>query len=455
MELLSSIFNYILNDLGSTVFIPVLMMLLGLLFKMKAKDAISSGLLLGVAFTAVSLVSGYMGDIVCPLAKDMASTVGKEFTIVDGGWSVLASVTWTWKYAFIMFPIQILVNFIMLAFKKTDTLNVDLWNVWGKAFVAYLTIQVTGRFWCGLVVAILQMVLELILGDAMRGKVQEATGVEGITIPHRHMLLCSLLYPVDVIMRKVPLLNKELTMDDLKEKLGFLFDKHVFGFIIGFIFGLAAKQSIASCFTIGIKCGCALLLLPKVAGLFMEALNPFAEAASSYMQAKAQNRKIYIGLDNPMLMGHGEIWTTVILCIPVTLLLAVILPFNKILPFAALDNLTLAICCFMVTGGNLLRMIILYVLGTPIYLAAATFVGPVISQLGWANGVLEQGQMFASAGMDCPGYTLIFTNLFQFLQGNFIYLILACIFIAGYVFTVKGFKKEGDAYFASLEKKDD
>lgn len=452
MEVISSVFNFILNDLGSTIFIPLLMIIIGKIFKMKWGDAISSGLLIGVAFAAVSLISGYMGDIICPLAKDMAGTVGKEFTIVDGGWSVLASVTWTWKYAFIMFPIQIAVNLIMIVMKKTDTLNVDMWNVWGKAFVAYLTIQVTGQFWCGIVIAILQMVLELILGDAMRGRVQETTGVDGITIPHRHMLLCSILYPVDKVLRKVPFMNKELTIDDLKKRFGFLFDKHVFGFIIGFVFGLLAKQNLAGCFQTGIKCGCALLLLPKVAGLFMEALNPIAEAASQFMSSKAGGRQLYIGLDNPMLLGNSEIWTTVILCIPVSILLAIVLPFNKILPFAALDNLTLAVCCFMVTRGNLLRMIILYIAGTPIYLAAATFVGPIISQLGWENGIYPAGQMYASAGMDCPAFTLIFVNLFQFLKGNFLYLILAAIYIAGYIVTVKGFRKEGEEYFASLEK---
>lgn len=452
MEIITSIFNYVVNDLGSTVFIPVLMIIIGKIFKMKWGEAISAGLLIGVAFAAVSMVSGYMGDIICPLAKDMAETVGKEFTIVDGGWATLASVTWTWKYAFIMFPIQILVNFIMIALKKTDTLNIDLWNVWGKAFIAYLTIAVTGQFWCGIVIAILQMVMELILGDAMRGRVQEVTGIEGITIPHRHMLLCSLLYPIDFVIRKIPFLQKELTIDNLKAKLGFLFDKHVFGFIIGFIFGLLAKQSIAQCFVVGIKCGCALLLLPKVAGLFMEAFNPIAEAASSYMKEHAGGRQLYIGLDNPMLLGGSEIWSTVIICIPVTILLAVILPFNKILPFAALDNLTLAVCAYMITRGNLLRMIILYIVGTPIYLAAATFVGPIISELGWQTGIFAQGQMYASAGMDCPAFTLIFVNFFQFLKGNFLWVALAAVYFAGYIFTVKKFKKDTNDFFKSLEK---
>lgn len=447
MEMISSVFNYILNDLGSTVVLPVFMMLIGKLFKMSWKSAISSGILLAVAFQAVGLVSGFMGDIITPVAKGMAETIGKEFTVVDGGWAPLASITWSWKYAFLFFPIQIGVNFIMIAIKKTDTLNIDLWNVWGKAFIAYLTYAISGNLIFGILVSILMMVLELILGDAMQPQVEKTTGIEGVSIPHRHMLLCSLLYPVDYVLRKVPFLDKEFTLTKLQEKVGFIFDKHIFGFILGFLFGLLAKQPLVGCFTLGVKCGCALLLLPKVASLFMESLNPIAEAATKFMSNKTKGgRKLFIGLDNPILMGNSEIWSVVIMCMPITLLLAMILPFNKILPFAALDNMTLGICVFMITNGNLLRMLILFVMGTPIYLFAATTIAPTISQLGVANGVLEQGKLIASAGMDAPAYVVIFSHLFDFLGGSFIPLLCAGIYLAGFIFTVKGFKKDAKAY---------
>ena len=49
-----------LNSVGAAVFVPVIMIIMGLVVKMKVKDALSSGLLLGVAFTGMSMLISYM-----------------------------------------------------------------------------------------------------------------------------------------------------------------------------------------------------------------------------------------------------------------------------------------------------------------------------------------------------------------------------------------------------------
>ena len=138
------------------------MIIVAKVFGMSWKKAISSGLMLAVAFQGVSLVSGLMFGTICPVGTSMAATVGRAFPITDGGWAPLSAVTWTWGYAFLMFPIQIAINLIMLAIKKTDTLNVDMWNVWGKAFVGYLTTAITGKLIFGIIIAIIQVIMELI-----------------------------------------------------------------------------------------------------------------------------------------------------------------------------------------------------------------------------------------------------------------------------------------------------
>lgn len=454
MEILSKIFGFIVNDLGSTIVLPVIMILVGKIFGMKWKDAFSSGLLLGIAFKAVGLVTGFMGDAICPVGKAMAETVGKEFPVVDGGWAPIASITWSWKYAFIMFPIQIVLNLILLAVKGTDTLNIDMWNVWGKAFVAYLTVAVTGKFYLGIIVACLMIVMELKMGDAMQPMVQKVTGIENVSCPHRHMLLCSLIYPADRLLRKIPFLNKDYNLNSLRKRFGIFFERHILGFILGTIFGLIAKYGVIESVKLGVVAGAALYLLPIVVRIFMTALNPIAEAATTKMKkAMKTDRQIFIGLDNPMLLGEDAIWIVVMMCMPVTLLLAFLLPDNGILPFAALDNLTLGLCVFMVTNGNILRMFILYITFTPVYLLAATYLAPLISTLGIENGIISEGTMIASAGMDAPAFTYIFTNLFTFLQGNFVPLILAVIYMAGFFFTIKGFKKESLANTAAAEIK--
>lgn len=454
MEILSKVFGFIVNDLGSTIVLPLIMMIVGKAFGMKWKEAFSSGLLLAVAFKAVGLVTGYMSDMICPVGKSMAETVGRSFPIVDGGWAPLSSITWSWKYAFLMFPIQIGVNLLMLALKKTKTLNIDMWNVWGKAFIGYLTVAATGKLYLGILMAIVMIVMELILGDAMQPRVQRITGIENVSCPHRHMLLCSLIYPVDMLLRKIPFLNKDLNLNTLRKKFGLLFERHILGFILGTMFGLIAGKKVIESVQLGIIAATALYLLPIVVRIFMMALNPIADAATSRMKKVLKSdQEVYIGLDNPMLLGEDAIWIVVMMCMPVTLLLAFLLPWNQILPFAALDNLTLGLCVYMVTNGNILRMFILYIAFTPAYLWVATTLAPTISALGIENGIISEGTLIASAGMDCPIFVYAFSRLFTFLQGNFVPLIIAVVYIIGFIYTVKGFKKEGLADKAAFAAK--
>lgn len=62
------------------------------------------------------------------------------------------------------------------------------------------------------------------------------------------------------------------------------------------------------------------------------------------------------------------IWFAIIVAIPFTLLWALILPGNKILPFAGIINIALIVPAYLVTRGNTLRMVILSIIGVPFFL---------------------------------------------------------------------------------------
>ena len=132
MDILSGVIDYVLNDLGSTVTLSILMLLLGLIVGMKPVKAISAAVMFGVGFSAMSLVIEYMTNAISPAAEAMTESVGKSFEIVDGGWPTLALITWTWRSAFLLFPLQIAINAIMFATGRTKTLNVDLNTSLGK-----------------------------------------------------------------------------------------------------------------------------------------------------------------------------------------------------------------------------------------------------------------------------------------------------------------------------------
>ena len=128
MDFLGTVINYILN-LGAPVFVPIIMLLAGLIVRMKLRDGISAAITLGVAFVGMSMLIAFMVGAIGSAAQTMMERTGIELSIVDGGWTTMANVSWAWPYAFLMFPLQVGVNILMLVFKKTNTFNADLWNV--------------------------------------------------------------------------------------------------------------------------------------------------------------------------------------------------------------------------------------------------------------------------------------------------------------------------------------
>lgn len=160
MEIFQNVINYILN-LGSAIFVPLIIMILGLLAGMKFKKAFMSAITLGIAFSGMSMVINYMGNAVSPASEALAKNTGIHLPALDLGWTGAASITWSWAYAFVFFAVTLGVNFVMLIFNLTKTLNVDMWNVWGKALTAYLVYYVSGSLLAGFAAAAIQVVLEL------------------------------------------------------------------------------------------------------------------------------------------------------------------------------------------------------------------------------------------------------------------------------------------------------
>ncbi|MEI3221111.1 MAG: PTS transporter subunit IIC [Dorea sp.] len=137
----------------------------------------------------------YMSDTVGVAAQSFVENTGVQLTALDMGWAPALGLCWSWKYAFVMFPVQIGINVIMLILGWTKTLNVDMWNVGNKIFTAFIVSSVTGSAAAGFVVAIAQIILELKNGDATKNQITELTGVPGVSMPHPMFLSNIFFYP--------------------------------------------------------------------------------------------------------------------------------------------------------------------------------------------------------------------------------------------------------------------
>ncbi|MCQ2009770.1 PTS galactitol transporter subunit IIC [Sporolactobacillus sp. STSJ-5] len=440
MDVLTNVVQYVLN-LGASVFVPIIMLIIGICARMKFKDAISAAIIFGVAFAGMNLVVGFMLDSISPAAQAFAKNTGIALTAVDGGWTTGASITWAWPLAFLIFPITIGVNIVMLALKWTKTLNVDMWNVWGKAFTAIMVSYISGNVYLGFVVVVIQIIIELKIGDIWGKEIEELTGIPGVTVPHHMTIIASLLYPINQLMDKIPMFNKKMDADALKEKLGVFAENHVMGAIVGFLLGLVAGYGVSKSLILAVQAATALTLFPMVSKLFMQALSPISEAISDFMRKHFNNREILIGLDWPILAGRNELWVTAILLIPVELLFAVILPGNKVLPFGGIINLSIVVAVVLLARGNLLRMVVYGVITTPVFLYLATFFAPYMTRLAQETHAVKvpAGSMLTWSTMENGEFKFAFSEA---MAGKWWGILLAVVWIALFVYFYFGRKKE-------------
>ena len=437
MEILQSVIQYIL-DLGAAVFVPFLMLIVGLAMKMKFRDAFTSALTLGIAFTGMGILVNFIMTSMGSAANDLTTHTGLSLPAVDIGWPGAAAISWAWPYAFLVFPLQLAINFIMLIIKQTKTLNVDLWNVWNKIFTAVIVTYFTNNIVFGFIAAAIIIVLELKLGDAFAPEVERLTGVPGITVPHFITLIAVILHPIDELLKKIPFLNKEFDADTLKEKIGVFGENSVMGAIIGFALGLASGNGLKYALGLAVQAATALTLFPMVSKLFSQALSPISEAVSDFMREKFEDREVYIGLDWPVLGGRNELWVAVIFTIPFLLVGAVALPGNIVLPFAGIINLSFVVGALLLTNGNVLRMIIHGLISTPLFLYGATYFTPYMTRLAEETNTLQQTGQISWATFEGPDIRYILANGFS---GNFVAILLGVVWLGLYVWLLQARKK--------------
>ena len=394
MQAIKDVVLFIL-DLGPAIFVGLIIFLLGLLVRAKPGKAFSAAITLGVAFAGVGLVIGYLIGGIAPAGQALVERTGIELTSLDFGWTAGAAITWAWQYAAFMFPVQIVINLVMLAFNWTNCLNVDLWNVWGKIFMAALVSDMTGNVWAAWLLAGVWIVLELKSADLTEKQVQHYTGIPGISVPHLIMLDNIILTPVAWLVERIPGLDKiKADPQALREKLGIFGENHIVGFFLGLLIALIGGFGLKASLGVAIVGATGLTLMPKVAAMFMEALAPIQEATAEFMKARFPNRTVSIGLDWPVLAGLPSLWTGAILLIPVLLLFAVILPGNAVLPFGSILLIESTIGTVILAKNDVVKTWIYGVVITITRFFTATAFAVSITKLSQVTGVFTAPEGF-------------------------------------------------------------
>jgi len=400
-------------DLGAPIVLPIIMMLVGLLFKTGFKTALSSGLLIGVGFTAMNVILDFLFTSIGAASTAFVDNTGLNLTTLDVGWAPVAAISWAWPYAFLMFPLQILLNILMLTLNLTATLNVDLWNVWNKVLTGLLIASISGSIPLAFLFAAIEIILELKQADWSANLVEECTGIPGVAITHPLLLEWVLFLPLNKLLDRIPYIaNNAFDPEALREKIGIFAENHVAGFFIGALLAVFAGYNLGGILALGVQAGTALALFPLAAKFFISALMPIADSARDILESRFPGRTFHIGLNWSYAAGLASLWVAAILNIPVLIFWSIVLPGNSVLPFGGILALTSSIPAAIVTRNDVLRTTLLTWISQPLWIFAGNLFSAPITDMARAVNVIEIPADVSSITwitMEAPSMRISFT----------------------------------------------
>ena len=376
------IINAIL-DLGAVVMLPILIFIISLIFGEKPGRALRAGITIGIGFIGINLVIGLLSSNLGPAAEALVKNAGLQLDVIDVGWPAASAIAFASRVGALVIPIGLAVNIIMLVTKTTKTVNVDLWNYWHFAFTGALVTAATGSLTLGMIAAAINCAIVLKLGDWTAPIVQEFYGLPGISLPHGFSAAyVPIAIPLNKLFDRIPGLNKiEINPETASEKFGILGEPTIVGLILGIIIGLLAKYDVKGALNLGMSMAGVMFLMPRMVKILMEGLIPVSEAAKKFMQKKFAGAEFYIGLDSAVATGHPAAIATALILVPVTILLAVIVPGNRVLPFGDLATIPFMVAMVApICRGNVFRSVIIGALVIAVGLLIATNVAPLHTQ---------------------------------------------------------------------------
>ncbi|MNO90096.1 Galactitol permease IIC component [compost metagenome] len=248
----------------------------------------------------------------------------------------------------------------------------------------------------GLIAAILNMVIIMVIGDYTAPGVEKTLGLPGVSLPHG---FTGAYAPIAIVINKIidmiPGVRKiDINMEKVQQRFGVFGEPIIIGTALGLVIGAVAGYGYGDVLRLGISMGAVLVLIPKMASLLMEGLLPISDAASEFISKKFSNRgKMYIGLDSAVGVGHPLTLSVSLILVPLTVFMAVILPGNKVLPFADLAVIPwMFVLITPVVNGNGFRALVNGIVVLAAGLLISTNLSPLITTAAVnANYTLPSG----------------------------------------------------------------
>ena len=398
MEIITSVIQFIM-DLGGSIFLPIMITVLGLFFGLKFFDSFRNGLRIGIGFIGITTILNLLISCLDPIVNYYAGT-GAGFAISDIGWEGISSIAWSTPFALIIVPLGIILNYVLLRFRFTKTMDVDIWNyfhfILGASIAYYVALEFGASNVVATVIGILvglgTFVCVLKFADIIAPKWQSYYGLEGTTCCNNDAYLIWFInWATCKVVDMIPgIKNIHIDLKWINDKLGSLGETSVITFIVGVLLCLLTRQDLATTLTTSVTLSAAIIILPRMVSLLMEGLLPISNAAKKFFkQHLGEDYEINVGMDEALCLGDQAGLECAVIMIPITVAVA-FLPGIGVLPVAGLGSLAYTTCmCSLYSEGNIFKILVSSTVVEIYTLYAMTFMAPLCTQLAFDAGFIE------------------------------------------------------------------
>lgn len=405
MEILQTAVGWFLG-LGSTVIVPIVLIILGLIFRVGFAKAVRGGVTTGVGLAGLFLVANLIISALQPAVQALATNMGIEKSFVDVNWAD-AGIAWGWPGVAGLIVSLLVINILMVVLKLTKTLWTDVWSYWhGSALAGFVWALTGGNVVLGIAAGVLYLVLGSLMSDMTAKKYQEFNDMPGIGVPCGTTVQASLFaMPVVWLLDRIPgIKDWDASPDGIKKRFGLIGEPAILGLVLGFIIGIAAGYSVQAWLGLGMQVATMMVVLPRMVSIIAEGIVPITMSIVQYMRERFKDREIYVAVDCAVLLGHPAVMASSVILFPLCVLLAAVLPGVQMLPIASLAVIPFwAGAVVPYTKGNVVKTVIVLLLYAIPFMYFSTWTvdahTEAFNMMGQYGDQISQGLKLASWDM--------------------------------------------------------
>lgn len=461
IDLANTVLQPLIN-LGAAPLMTIILTVIALLFRVKFTKALEGGIKLGIALTGVGAIMNILTGAFSNALGEFVANTGLNLNVTDVGWAPLATITWGSPYTLYFMLILLIVNGIMLALNKTNTLDVDIFDIWHLSIVGLFAMYMGANLLVTTLLVVFIGVLKIINSDLMKPTFNDllnAPDENPMTTTHMNYMMNPIIMLLDKIYDKLfSWLDKyDFDAAKLNSKIGFWGSKFAIGIYLGIFVGLLAGISIQEMLTLGFTAAVCLELFSVIGQWFIASVEPLSQGVTDFTSKKFSDRTFNIGLDWPFIAGRAEIWAVANVLAPIMLIEALILPNNGLLPLGGIIAMGLTPALLVVTRGKIIRMIVIGTVLLPTFLYSGTLIAPFVTetakQVGAFPADVASNALISHTTLEGPIEKFVAYFVGQASQGDIEMMIYAALAIALYLILFIWYAKQMKKRNAEYAKK--